>query len=64
MTVFHYVPLHSSAAGAKYGSFCGEDRFTTSESNRLVRLPIWYGMTLEDRIRVISTVINYIKDYQ
>jgi len=41
-----------------------EDRFTTSESNRLVRLPIWYGMTLEDRNRVISTVINYIKDYQ
>jgi dTDP-4-amino-4,6-dideoxygalactose transaminase len=64
MAVFHYVPLHLSDAGAKYGAFCGEDRFTASESNRLVRLPIWYGLTLEDRNRVIRTVINYIKDYQ
>ncbi len=42
--VFHYVPLHSAPAGQKLGVFCGEDRYTTKESERLVRLPLWYGM--------------------
>ena len=42
--VFHYVPLHSSLAGRKYGRFCGVDRYTTFESERLVRLPMYYGM--------------------
>lgn len=42
---FHYVPLHSSKAGMKYGRFCGEDRFTTKESERLIRLPLYYNMT-------------------
>lgn len=42
--VFHYVPLHSSVAGQRLGRFCGEDRFTTRESERLVRLPLYYGM--------------------
>lgn len=46
--VFHYVPLHSAAAGKTYGRFCGEDRYTTKESQRLLRLPMYYGLTPED----------------
>jgi dTDP-4-amino-4,6-dideoxygalactose transaminase len=42
--VFHYVPLHSAPAGVNYGRFCGEDRYTTKESERLVRLPLYFGM--------------------
>lgn len=42
--VFHYVPLHSAPAGLRFGRFHGIDRFTTRESDRLVRLPLWYGM--------------------
>ncbi|MCE0493763.1 dTDP-4-amino-4,6-dideoxygalactose transaminase [Vibrio salinus] len=52
--VFHYVPLHSSSAGNKFGRFCGEDRYTTEHSEKLVRLPIWYGIT--------DTQINFIID--
>ncbi len=44
--VFHYVPLHSSQGGVRYGRFAGEDRYTTKESNRLIRLPMWYGLSL------------------
>ncbi len=47
-TVFHYVPLHSSRAGQKYGRFHGKDRYTTKESERLVRLPMYYGLTEEE----------------
>ena len=43
--VFHYIPLHSAPAGIRLGAFVGKDKFTTSESERLIRLPIWYGMT-------------------
>ena len=57
--VFHYVPLHSSPAGQRFGRFCGEDVYTTSESDRLTRLPLYYGMTEEDRGRVIETVLSY-----
>ena len=57
--VFHYVPLHSSPAGYRFGRFHGEDRYTTSESDRLVRLPLYYGMTEED----LQTVIRLIKEY-
>lgn len=42
--VFHYVPLHSSPAGRKYGRFAGQDIFTTKESERLIRLPLYYRM--------------------
>ena len=48
LAVFHYVPLHSSPAGQRYGRFAGEDRFTTRESNRLLRLPMFYGLKPED----------------
>lgn len=56
---FHYVPLHSSPAGMKYGRFAGEDRYTTRESERLLRLPMYYGMAERD----ISTVVEAVKSF-
>lgn len=46
--MFHYVPLHSSSAGMKYCIFSGEDKHTTKESERLIRLPLYYNMSIED----------------
>lgn len=60
--VFHYVPLHSAPAGLKYGRFVGEDVYTTKESDRLVRLPMYYGLTEKDRDTVCKTVRNYFLD--
>lgn len=45
--VFHYIPLHTAPAGQKFGRFHGEDRYTTKESERLLRLPMYYGLELE-----------------
>ena len=59
--VFHYVPLHSAPAGIKFGRFDGEDRYTTKESNRLVRLPMYYHLTKEDRQTVIDAVCEFFK---
>ncbi|MDO5476450.1 MAG: dTDP-4-amino-4,6-dideoxygalactose transaminase [Eubacteriales bacterium] len=61
VAVFHYVPLHSSPAGEKFGRFHGEDRYTTSESDRLVRLPLYYGLTEEDQAAVIRAALNYLQ---
>lgn len=52
--VFHYVPLHSAPAGVKFGCFAGVDEHTTADSDRLVRLPMYYGMSLEDFEHVVS----------
>jgi dTDP-4-amino-4,6-dideoxygalactose transaminase len=60
IAVFHYIPLHSAPAGLKFGRFHGEDRFTTSESDRLVRLPLYYGLTPEDQQHVIRTSLDYL----
>ena len=57
--VFHYVPLHSSPAGMRFGRLHGEDRFTSSEGDRLVRLPLFYGMTEEERDFVIASALEY-----
>jgi dTDP-4-amino-4,6-dideoxygalactose transaminase len=57
--VFHYIPLHSSPAGRQFGRFCGSDRWTTRESERLLRLPMYYGMEEQDISRVIEFVINF-----
>lgn len=57
--VFHYIPLHSSPAGQLLGRFQGEDRYTTKESERLVRLPMYYGLREEDA----DAVINAIQDF-
>lgn len=57
--VFHYVPLHSAPAGRKYGRFAGEDIYTTRESERLVRLPLYYGMSEQDRLFIVSQIKEY-----
>ena len=57
--VFHYIPLHSAPAGLKFGRFDGEDQFTTKESERLVRLPLYYNMKEKDRNRVIEVVREF-----
>ena len=57
--VFHYVPLHSSPAGLRYGRFAGEDTYTTADSDRLVRLPLYYGLSESDR----DVVIDSVKDF-
>lgn len=58
--VFHYVPLHSSPAGLKFGRFSGKDEFTTDESDRLVRLPLFYGMDHDDQLKVIQCAAQYL----
>lgn len=57
LAVFHYVPLHSAPAGKKYGVFSGEERYTTKESERLVRLPMYYGLK-EVEIDIVVQVIQ------
>ncbi len=59
--VFHYIPLHSAPAGLKFGRFAGEDEYTTKESERLVRLPLYYGMAKEDVEKVIEAVCEFFK---
>lgn len=61
LSVFHYIPLHSAPAGLKFGRFHGVDEYTTKDSNRLTRLPLYYGMTKEDRETVIQTVREFFK---
>ena len=58
-TVFHYIPLHTAPAGLKWGCFHGEDRYTTIESERLLRLPMYYKLSEED----IDTVVEGIKAF-
>lgn len=58
-SVFHYVPLHSSPAGKLFGRFHGVDEHTTVESERLVRLPMYYRLSEEDRQRVIEAVLDF-----
>lgn len=58
-SVFHYVPLHRSAAGRKYGRFHGSDRWTTTESDRLLRLPLYYAMPAEFVDRAIDAVREF-----
>ena len=59
LAVFHYIPLHSSPAGERFGRFAGEDVYTTAESDRLVRLPMYYGLSAED----VQTVIDAVKEF-
>lgn len=58
-SVFHYVPLHSAPAGIKYGRFAGADVYTTAESERLTRLPLYYGLKMEDADKVAETVRDF-----
>ena len=57
LSVFHYVPLHSAPAGIKYGRFHGKDEYTTKESDRLMRLPMYYGLQ-DDQVQYIIEKIH------
>ena len=57
--VFHYVPLHSAPAGRKFGRFNGEDRYTTKESERLIRLPLFYSISDEEVEYTIEMLLEY-----
>lgn len=62
MAVFHYIPLHSSPAGKQYGEFVGEDEYTTRESERIARLPLYYGLEPEKQDYIIEVVTKYLKN--
>lgn len=57
--VFHYIPLHTAPAGLKYGRFHGEDVYTTRESERLMRLPMYYSLSMEDVKYVTDCLLSY-----
>lgn len=57
--VFHYIPLHSAPAGLKFGRFAGKDIYTTKESERLLRLPMWYGLSKDDVQKIIDTIKGF-----
>lgn len=57
--VFHYIPLHSTLAGKKFGKFFGDDKYTTRESLRLLRLPMYYGLKDVEIDYVIQTVYEF-----
>ena len=61
LTVFHYVPLHSAPAGLRFGRFDGEDKYTSADSDRLVRLPLYYGLTDADRAAVIGAAKSFFE---
>jgi dTDP-4-amino-4,6-dideoxygalactose transaminase len=57
--VFHYVPLHNAPAGLKFSHFIGKDIYTTKESERLIRLPMYYGLKEEDLLYIIETILHF-----
>ncbi|MCQ5471800.1 dTDP-4-amino-4,6-dideoxygalactose transaminase [Pantoea sp. AN62] len=59
LTVFHYIPLHSSPAGQRFSQFFGDDRFTTVESERLLRLPLFYNLSDNNQSTVISSLLSF-----
>ncbi|CAX57732.1 TDP-4-oxo-6-deoxy-D-glucose transaminase [Erwinia billingiae Eb661] len=59
LAVFHYIPLHSSPAGQRFGRFHGEDRYTQSESERLLRMPLFYNLTDNNQQTVINSLLSY-----
>ncbi len=61
MAVFHYIPLHSAPAGLKFGRFFGNDRYTTKESERMVRLPIYYGIGENNLQYIIEKIDKFYK---
>ena len=61
LCVFHYVPLHSAPAGQKFGRFHGKDIHTTADSDRLVRLPMYYNIKQEDLNKVIAKTVEFIE---
>ena len=61
LAVFHYIPLHSSPAGEQFGRFHGEDRYTTLQSERLLRLPLFYNLTDNNQKTVISSLMSFFR---
>ena len=59
LSVFHYIPLHSSKAGLKFGRFHGEDIYTTKESERLMRLPMYYSLKMEEAQEVVQALKSF-----
>ncbi len=59
MAVFHYIPLHTSPAGKQYGMFCGRDKYTTKESERLLRLPLYFQLKRENAERVVDLIEKF-----
>ena len=62
LCVFHYIPLHTAPAGLKFGRFVGEDVYTTKESERLMRLPMYYSLSMEDVKYITDCLLEY-QDY-
>ena len=62
MAVFHYIPLHTAPAGLEFGRFSGEDKYTTVESERLVRLPMYYGLDVATKDIVIDGIKEFYKN--
>lgn len=62
LCVFHYVPLHSAPAGLKFGRFDGKDEHTTPDSDRLVRLPMYYNIAGEDLRKVIEKTQEFFTE--
>lgn len=60
--VFHYIPLHTAPAGKKYGRFSGEDRYTTKESEKLLRLPMYYGLKEKEVEYVAEKITSFFKN--
>lgn len=61
-TVFHYIPLHSAPAGIKYGRFSGVDEYTSAESDKLVRLPMYYNLDPKDTEKIVRTIKSFFKE--
>lgn len=59
LAVFHYIPLHSSSAGTRFGRFDGDDVFTTRESERLIRLPLYYQIEAEVQGKVLDAIEQF-----
>ena len=60
--VFHYIPLHSAPAGRKFGQFVGQDKYTTKESERLMRLPMYYGLKENEIDKVIELISAFYQN--
>jgi dTDP-4-amino-4,6-dideoxygalactose transaminase len=63
LSVFHYIPLHSSEAGRRYGRFSGYDKLTTRESERILRLPMFYSLTKSNLYTIIKAIKKFYSDY-
>ncbi len=59
LAVFHYIPLHTSPAGLQFSRFAGDDRFTTAESERLLRLPLFFNLSDNNQSTVISSLLSF-----